>query len=219
MKLTTKLRLTKLWLAILGLLVTLFLFATLAEADVVSAPRSNIVRILLDTEDGGSGSGFITDKGKLMTARHVVTYAEKRLIIVYCDGTKETIAKEDFKVSGKYDLATADTKYNKLGRKLELTEKKHVVGTEIYTVGFPSNWGVRWSSTGIISSEIIEVPVNDPYDPTIAGVFMSDMDSMGGSSGSAVFNEEDELVGVLVAGLDCITFVVGTDAIREFLDE
>lgn len=210
---------TKVWLAVMLALVALLFIASYVGADVVSAPRNNIVRIFIDNEIAGCGSGFITDKGKLMTAKHVVRFAKEQLIILYRDGTKETIAKEDFTLSEKYDLAMVDTKYDKIGRKLELTERKHSVGTEIYTVGFPGGFGTMWSSIGIISSEIIDVPVNDPEEPIARMVFMSDVDGMGGSSGSAVFDEDDKLVGVLVAGHDCITFIVSTGAIKEFLND
>ncbi|KKK87780.1 hypothetical protein LCGC14_1564060, partial [marine sediment metagenome] len=47
----------------------------------------------------------------------------------------------------------------------------------------------------------------------------SDIDVIAGNSGSPVFSYTDKLVGIVSSKYLCVTVVVSTEALKEFLDE
>ncbi len=202
------------WALIVGLAFILFFGIGIALSDPTTAPISNIVRIHLDSvRNGGCGTGFILDKGIILTAGHVVQGAEKRLIIMYSDGTTEKVKVGKCRISKKYDLALIPVKKDEVGIKLELSSI-HYIGKKIYTSGYPANWGILWVTTGIISSEVTSLP-----PPRLQKIFLSDIDVISGSSGSPVFGYNDTLVGVVSSKCLCVTVVVSMEAIKEFLDD
>lgn len=200
------------WLLVVCVMVMLFFFLVgMATADPTTAPLDNIVRIHIDSIGDVCGTGFILEKGKILTAKHVVQAAKKQLIIRYSNGTTEKVKVEKCRVSKKYDLAEIPVKKDKIGIKLELSNV-HYIGKRIYTSGYPDNWGVLWVTTGIISSDVISFL-------HLKKVFLSDIDVIRGSSGSPVFGYNDKLVGIVSSKHKCVTIVVSTDAIKEFLSE
>ncbi len=209
-----------LWILIVGLAFILFFMAGIALSDPTTAPVNNIVRIYVDSKTGNPcGTGFILEKGRLITAKHVVLAAEKQLIIEYSNGTVEKIKKEKFWVSGKYDIAEAKIKKDKAGKKITLSKSGHYIGKRIYTTGYPSNWGILTVTIGVVSSEIVNFPVMDYENPLLLKVFLSDVDIISGNSGSPVFDYKDELVGIAVAKYRCISIIVSIEALKEFLND
>ncbi len=197
--------------AIVAVFFTLLFLVGLATADPTTAPLNNIVRIHIDSIGNGCGTGFILEKGRVLTAKHVVQMAEKQLIIVYRNGITEKVKVEKCRVSKKYDLAKIPVKKDSLGIKLELSSI-HYIGKRIYTAGYPADWGVLWVSIGVISSEVTSLP-----SPWLRKVFLSDIGVVGGSSGSPVFSYTDKLVGVVSSKYLCVTAVVSTEVIKEFI--
>ena len=207
------------WFWIIVMLLWILTMAQMANADPTTAPMSNIVRVYIDsTSSGQYATGFILEKGRVVTAKHVVDTAKKRLIIQYKNGTRETILKKKFNVSEFYDLASAKIKKDKIGKKLKLSNSGHFIGKKIYTVGFPGGFDMMWVSTGIVSSYITEAPSTDPNIMVWEKIFLSDVDAIKGCSGSPVFDYKDDLVGVVVGKYLCITAVVSAEAMKEFLD-
>ena len=206
------------WTLIVGLVFILFFMVGIAMSDPTTAPVNNIVRIYVDSKtDNPCGTGFILEKGRLVTAKHVVLAAEKQLIIEYNNGIIEKIKKEKFRVSDKYDIAEAKIKKDKAGKKITLSKSGHYIGKRIYTTGYPSIWGILTVTIGVVSSEVINFPVLDPENPLLLKVFLSDVDTVGGNSGSPVFDYKDELVGIAVAKYRCISIIISTEALKEFL--
>ncbi len=201
------------WALIVGIVFIIYFMVGIAMADPTTAPLSNIVRIHLDSERGGSGTGFILERGRIITAKHVVQRAKKQLIIRYKDGTTEKVKIGKCQVSKKYDLAEIPVKKDSLGIKLELSSI-HYIGKKIYTAGYPNSWGILWVTTGIISSDVFSLPF-----PLLKKVFFSDIDVIRGSSGSPVFSYTDKLVGVVSSKYLCVTAVVSIEALEEFLDD
>jgi|GEM_PF-1957671 len=201
------------WLWIVGLILVLIFCAEIALADPTTAPLNNIVRIHIDSMKGSCGTGFIFEKGKVLTAKHVIEKAKKQLIIRYSNGTIEKVKIKKCRVSKKYDLAEIPVKKDNLGVKLELSSI-HYIGKKVYTSGYPDNWGILWVTTGIISSDVVSLP-----PPRLTKVFFSDIDVIAGNSGSPVFSYTDKLVGIVSSKYLCVTVVVSTEALKEFLDE
>ena len=200
------------WALIVGVVFIIYFMVGINMADPATAPLNNIVRIHVDDLNGPCGTGFILEKGRVLTAKHIVQAAKKQLIIRYSNGTTEKVKVKKCRVSKKYDLAEIPVKKDSLGIKLELSSI-HYIGKRIYTSGYPDNWGVLWVTTGIISSEVFSLP------PThLKKVFLSDMDVIRGSSGSPVFSYTDKLVGIVSSKYLCVTAVVSTEALKEFLD-
>ena len=201
------------WALIVGVAFIIYFMVGITMADPTTAPLNNIVRIHIDSTKGECGTGFILEKGRVLTAKHIVQAAKKQLIIRYSNGTTEKVKVKKCRVSKKYDLAEIPVKKDSLGIKLELSSI-HYIGKRIYTSGYPDNWGVLWVTTGIISSEVFSLP------PThLKKIFLSDMDVIRGSSGSPVFSYTDKLVGIVSSKYLCVTAVVSTEALEEFLNE
>ncbi len=198
------------WTLIVGLAFILFFMVGIAMSDPTTAPLDNIVRIHIDSiKEGSCATGFILEKGRVLTAKHVVQAAKKQLIIRYSNGTIERVKVKKCRVSKKYDIAEIPVKKDRTGIKLELSSI-HYIGKKIYTSGYPANWGVLWVTTGIVSSNVNSIP-------PLKKIFLSDIDVIKGSSGSPVFSYTDKLVGVVSAKYLCVTAVVSTEALEEFL--
>ncbi len=197
------------WIWLVGAIFLLIFIAEIAMADPTTAPLNNIVRIHIDSTKGACGTGFILEKGRVLTAAHIVKAAKKQLIIRYSNGTTEKVKVEKCRVSKKYDLAEIPVKKDSLGIKLELSSI-HYIGRKIYTSGYPDNWGILWVTTGIISSDVYSLPLEKK-------VFLSDIDVIAGSSGSPVFSYTDKLIGVVSSKYLCVIVVVSTEALEEFL--
>lgn len=199
------------WALMIGLIFMAIFIVGIATADPTTAPLSNIVRIHIDSMKNKCATGFILEKGRILTAAHVVKAAEKQLIIRYSNGVTEKVKVEKCRVSKKYDLAEIPVKRDKVGVKLEISDL-HYTGRRIYTSGYPDSWGILWVTTGIISSDVISLP-----EPRLKKVFFSDIDAIAGSSGSPVFSYTDKLVGVVSSKYLCVTVVVSAEALKEFL--
>lgn len=201
------------WLLLTGIALIIIGLAAIAKADPTTAPISNIVRIHIDDPNGYScGTGFIFEKGRVLTARHVVLSAKRHLMIRYRNGITEKVKVEKCRVSKNYDLAEIPVKKDKIGVKLEISYSGDYIGKRLYTSGYPDNWGILWVSVGIMSSDTVSFPY-------LKKVFLSDIDAIGGSSGSPVFDYTDRLVGVVSSKYLCVVAVVSTEALEEFLSE
>ena len=173
------------WLLIIGVGLIIFGLAAIAKADPTTAPISNIVRIHLDDPNGSHcGTGFILEKGRVLTARHVVLSAKKQLIIRYSNGVVEKVKRKKCRLSKKYDLAEIPVKKDKVGVELEISYSGDYIGKRLYTSSYPDNWGILWVSVGIMSSDTVSFL-------KLKKVFLSDIDAIGGRSVSPVIYNTD----------------------------
>ena len=113
------------WLLIISIVIMLCVIGS-TLADPTTAPLNNIVRIHIDSIKGSCGTGFIFEKGRVLTAKHVIEKAKKQLIIRYSNGTIEKVKIKKCRVSKKYDLAEIPVKKDNLGVKLELSSIHYI---------------------------------------------------------------------------------------------
>ncbi len=201
------------WMTIATFILLLLIATAIVKADPTTAPLSNIVRVHIDSVDSNMcGTGFILEKGVVLTARHIVQGAKKQLVIRYSNGVTEKVKIGKCRVSKKYDLAEIPVKKDKVGVKLEISHSGNYIGKRLYLSGYPANWGVLWVTTGVMSSKTISIH-------GLQKVFLSDIDVISGNSGSPVFDYTDRLVGIVSSKYQCVTFIVSTEALEEFLDD
>lgn len=168
------------------------------------------VRVVAD--DGGTGSGFTLDKRKVLTAGHVVKGNDK-VTVTYFDENSKVVKEIRGKVKKAVEVGVFE---NDLGlieleedapyfNKVKLGETE--LGSEGYTVGGPHAETPHVVAIGTFSGMSGHWPMG-----------MLSANSAPGASGSAVFNDKHELVGVLVSGIPdvCIYFITA-ERIRELL--
>ncbi|CAD5900051.1 putative mucin/carbohydrate-binding domain-containing protein [Carnobacterium maltaromaticum] len=177
--------------------------------------------------DGSSGSGAVIGKNTVLTAAHVVMRIygnpNKDSIYVIPGRDSAVLPYGKFKIKSVYipknyienpnvdmDIAilTIDTLEGKsigdvvpeLPFKLTNTVNE---GTKLSTVGYPGDkpWGTMWSSAGVALKH------------TDTRVYY-DMDTVGGQSGSPVFNGINEIIAVHTTGIGISNF--GTKLNTEF---
>jgi hypothetical protein len=74
---------------------------------------------------------------------------------------------------------------------------------------------VRFGSTGVVGSERCTIQGTLLW----IDIRMTDLHSVGGMSGGPIFNNDDQVVGVVVAGDGTIILMVDNKTILEFLNE
>ncbi|MGI4993023.1 trypsin-like serine peptidase [Halobacteriovorax sp. GFR7] len=105
-------------------------------------------------------------------------YGCKRVVAASYTGTLDYAVIE-------LDREASDKKPLTLNHKTSATKK----GTDIYVAGYPSGLPLKVAAGAKIVS-----------NPIYSKEFITDLDTFGGNSGSAVFNNKDEVIGILVAG-------------------
>lgn len=175
--------------------------------------RENILATCrVRADDGGTGTGFALSKRKILTAGHVII-DNKHVTVSFFDEKNQLKAEIRGKVVKAIEEGTYD---NDLGvveleedapyfNDVKLGETK--LGDEGYTVGGPHAEIPHVVSVGTFSGMSGYWPVS-----------MLSANSAPGASGSAVFNDKHELVGVLVSGIPnvCIYFIT-VERIKEVL--
>lgn len=180
-------------------------------ADITTAPVDNVVRLTVPL--GGTGTGFLLGDGRMITAKHVTQHCDMAMVAQYSDGTTEIITAPQIRMSDKYDIAVINV--NRLGKKLTVFNGDLRIGYPIYTLSMPYSYQIRFGSTGVIGSDRCDLEGQFMwYD-----VRMTDLHSVGGMSGGPVFNDDDEVVGIVVGGAEAIIIIVDNKTILEFLDE
>lgn len=169
----------------------------------------------------GSGSGFILEKNRIITAKHVIDDAENCFIFVTSANDFLPGAKEKHKYPAVVLRESEDTdvallvtsKDFKVGTSLASAE----LGEEVLVIGFPGqprDWDGTYLSVtrGLISA----LWVDGLHDVT-ARVYL-------GNSGGPVFNKDKEVVGIVVMlyrtryGV-VFYYMLPSETINEFLNE
>lgn len=180
-------------------------FVVVAQADVTTAPVDNVARI---KSSAGSGTGWMTGDGRMVTAKHVVNY-NNDLTLFYNDGTTELVDANDIRVSTMYDLAVFPV-IKEAPRKLTIYGGDVAVGTPIYVTSMPFSYTFNYRSTGIIGTKMVHII------PWLC-VRLTDLHGVPGMSGGPVLNDDDEVVGVLVATAGTLVMIVDNTALIGFL--
>jgi len=198
------------WATIWIALTVLLFIGVVSYADITTAPVDNVVRLAIGSS---SGTGFLLGDGRMITAKHVVQQCEMVMMAKYSDGTLEIIKKEQIRMSDNYDIAVIEVK--RKGKQLTIFDDDLYVGFPIYTISMPFSEDVRFGSVGVIGSK--RTTLEGRY--TWRGVRMADIHVVGGMSGGPVFNNDDQVVGIIVASSQTIAVIVDNKTILEFLDE
>jgi hypothetical protein len=199
------------WIMFAVWLATMSMCVALSQADITTAPVDNVVRLTVPL--ACSGTGFLLGDGRMITAKHVAEAVELAMVARYSDGTTEFITKLQITLSDKYDIAVIEGV--RKGKQLTIFDGDLFIGYPIYTLSMPYSVDVRFGSTGVVGSERC----------TIQGVLrwvdirMTDLHSVGGMSGGPIFNDDDQIVGIVVAGDGTIVLMVDNKTILEFLNE
>lgn len=151
-----------------------------------------------DEPDRIVGSGVVVQhkKGKrilVLTAKHVADAVSDKMYVTHCtgkcdkDAAAHTIRREE-----KYDLALIATDQVAAtdGPEVTLATTEPSVGDELYIVGSPNGHHFN-VSRGILSSVYVTEETERKYYRTDAAVYF-------GNSGGGAFNEDGELVAIVV---------------------
>jgi S1-C subfamily serine protease len=168
------------------------------------------VRIRNVSCDGVStGSGFILDEHTIVTNHHVVE-GQGILEATLSDGTDVTVTGSAYATNA--DVAIITTAES-LSPAVALSDTSATRGDTITVVGYPEG------DVLVVSSGTIKALEADTLD-NASFVFSTSAEAAPGSSGSAVYNDDGEVVGVLYAGNkdDGVTLVIPVVLLTSFLD-
>jgi V8-like Glu-specific endopeptidase len=210
---------------ILGLLIIVFFVNLVGQSVVVSAEEANLnTRAILPNNDriqirdatqqpyqavcfiyinnATQGSGVVIGKNAILTNRHVAAAAKNgdasniKVNVARTSNSefKGTFYGEEIKYSPDgQDLAIVYLKPNTNGQNIGdlVTPAKYVndpvttVGTPIRVIGYPGDkpWATMWESKGVSTTE------------TTNRIYYN-ASTFGGNSGSPVFNDQNEVIGI-----------------------
>ena len=194
---------------VVALILYFLMMTVVCLGDITTAPVDNVVRLKIGS---ASGTGFLLGDGRMITAKHVVEKCEMAMVAIYSDGTLEIITAAQITMSDDYDIAIVDVK--RKGQQLTIFDGDLNIGFPIYTISMPFSSSVRFGSVGVIGSE--RCLLEGQY--TWKDVRMADIHCVGGMSGGPVFNNDDQVVGIVVASAMSISVIVDNKTILEFLD-
>jgi V8-like Glu-specific endopeptidase len=191
----------------------MLILSVAAWGDIQDAPVDSVVR--LSVPGGGSGTGFLMGDGRMVTAKHVAINCDMAMVAQFSDGTVEIITAPQISMSDDYDIAVIDD-VKKKGKLLTIYDGDMYIGYPIYTLSMPYSYDIRFGSVGVVGSERCTL-ITPQW--TWTNVRMTDLHAVGGMSGGPVFNNADEVVGIVVANAEVIVLIVDNKTIQEFLDE
>lgn len=159
----------------------------------------------------GLGSGVYIGNGLVLTARHVV--CEPAGAACVTDATVFTQAAGGAPYSGhvlwankEYDVAllrlAGGTQYSQL-RPANLECREPVDNEPVHAKGNPL--GLRFVSIhGFVATESLEIPADVPGGAGWKSAFYVDMTTIGGMSGGALFDADNDVIGVVVGALSSV---------------
>jgi S1-C subfamily serine protease len=135
------------------------------------------------------GSGFAVSANRLVTNRHVVAGAATLQVSTY-DGQDLLVEASGTAVLA--DLAIVETS-SPLPAAVELADTDPEIGADVEVIGYPGG-GRLTSSTGTVLAYD-----EDPLNANAGEVIVSSAAAQPGSSGSPMYDEAGEVVGVVYA--------------------
>lgn len=156
--------------------------------EIINKYLSSTVTIFLDN-DTKSGSGFIIEKGKIITNSHVIEGNKNGYIIINGTDVKHKI-EGYFDYDSTTDLAILSVPTLK-GKPLMLANEKPKIGDKVFAFENP-----------IISSKIVlEGKVNYTSNSTLNGIIKTSIPLTYGNSGGALLNSKGQVIGVVNGGV------------------
>ena len=189
-------------------IIIFLLLAGLASADKYMT--ENIVQIITDT---GRGSGFLFANGVVLTARHVLEDAND-VMIIYED--KKSEESNRILRDPRYDIALIKVK-RRCPDLIRFSSYTPKLGETLYMHGYPYDFGLMRLSKGISASKRYDAPERYYKENGWNKFFLGDFTSSPGNSGSPVFNEKREVVGMLVAGYENLHIVLDAHIVYVFV--
>lgn len=175
-----------------------FILGYRKEHEIIYSLEYNLENCVRIHNGLGWGSGVIIDSnGLILTAAHVVKDSNNFLVKV-ADGN--SVLGEIVYVDPNKDFAFIDIDYNDLTPSVFAADNPKV-GDDIYIIGSPLDYPLFNVTT---FGKVSKLDVNDIdyycwYDTPMLIV---DAASWPGNSGGPVFNENGEIIGILVGGYD-----------------
>ncbi len=155
-----------------------------------------------------TGSGFVLDEHTIVTNHHVVA-STGRLEVTLSDGTDVTVTASKYGTNADFALITTE---ESLAYAVTLAEADAETGDSITVVGYPEG-GVLQVSEGVVEGADFDTLDKASF------VQVTTAYAAPGSSGSAVYNEAGEVIGVLYAGSSATdeTMIVPLSLLKAFL--
>jgi len=183
--------------------------------DPFSAPRS---------QDSTIGTGFVvSDKGIIVTNKHVVSDSNARYNVVTKDGKKYEIRKiyRDLLL----DLAIVQVDGSDM-KALELGDSSKLkIGQSVIAIGNALGRFTNTVTTGVVSGLGRKVVAGDPFSgaaESLDNLIQTDAAINPGNSGGPLLNSAGQVIGVNVAtteGAQNIGFAVPINQVKAIVDE
>lgn len=183
--------------------------------DPFSLPRS---------QNSTVGTGFVvSDKGIIVTNKHVVSDPNVRYTVVTRDGKKFEIKK--IYRDPVLDLAVVQVEGEKM-QALELGDSSKLkVGQTVIAIGNALGRFTNTVTTGVVSGLGRRVVAGDPFSgsaESLDDLIQTDAAINPGNSGGPLLNSAGQVIGVNVAtteGAQNIGFAIPIDAVKNITDE
>lgn len=175
-------------------------------------------------KDSTIGTGFVvSDKGIIVTNKHVVSETGTKYSVVTKDGQKYDIEK--IYRDSLFDLAIVQIEANGL-KALELGDSSKLkVGQTAIAIGNALGEFTNTVTTGVISGLSRKVTAGDPYfgsSERFENLIQTDAAINPGNSGGPLLNSAGQVVGVNVAtteGAQNIGFAIPINSVKEIVNE
>lgn len=156
--------------------------------EIINKYLSSTVTIFLDNNTK-SGSGFIIEKGKIISNLHVIEGNKNGYVIINGTDIKHKI-EGYFDYDGKTDLAILSVPTLK-GNPLTLANEQPEIGDKVFAFENP-----------IISSEIVlEGKISYTSSSMSSGIIKTTIALTYGNSGGALINSKGQVIGVVNSGV------------------
>lgn len=158
-----------------------------------------------------TGSGFALSPSQLVTNRHVIAGATTLQVSTF-DG--QDLLVDTAGAGLVADIAIVDTS-SALPAAVTLAENNPEVGDEVEIVGYPGGGRLTTTSGRVVSYEA------DPLNSNAGEVIATDAPAQRGSSGSPLYNQNGEVVGVVYAATSDgrHSLAVPVETLRGLLDD
>ena len=157
---------------------------------LTGADKLKLAVAVIQTPDGGLGSGFVIDDGVLLTAEHVVRGA-RTVKLTFGDGLQINGLVET--VSRSRDVARVRFPANHVRAVLEVRAANLKIGEDVYSYGAPAGLAGTLRK-GIVSS--IRPSSDGSFD-----LIQSDVGTNPGNSGGPLLDENYDVIGITSYGI------------------